>query len=123
MTWFIAVYFVVFIGLSVAGLVEDCAARRPRWYQGAMVVTFLVGVLSISAFAYPTLAQTVGAWLWVLLLYAVSMETSSVVWDVRDMAAEGKLSRWLIVAITVGVALLTFPAYLLGLLAATRAGG
>ena len=122
MPWYLVTYLLVFVALGIAGIVDDWRSRRPFAWIAAMVTTLLVGVLSVSAFAFPGIGNALRGWLWALLAFAVAMEVVSAVSDLRSVTGDGETSRFEAVLSMLAVAALTLPAYALGVIAAARTG-
>lgn len=122
MAWYLIAYLVIFVSLGVTGIVEDCRSRRPGLFVLAMTITLAVGVLWIFAFAYPSLGDTLGRWLWPMFAFAVSMELLSMARDLRDMSNDGETSRGEAVISTLIVLAVTLPSYAMGVVVAVRSG-
>lgn len=118
MTWYLALYLLLYLALGVGGMIDD---RGRGWlWQLAMGSTLVVGTSCILAFAYPQIARPLGRWLWGMIAFALVMEAWSLGSDLRDLAREGGSPTERAVIAT-AVAILTLPAYALGTAVAARA--
>jgi hypothetical protein len=118
MTWYLGLYLLLYLAVSVGGMIDD---RYRRWpWQLAMGLTLVVGTSCVLAFAYPQIARPLGRWLWAMIAFALVMEAWSLKSDLRDVAREGASPRERAVLAT-AVAILTLPAYALGIAVAARA--
>lgn len=122
MTWYLAVYLLFFVVVGIAGLIEDYSARRNPLFIGGMVIALFVGVLSVAAFAFPRFNDSLGAWSWPLIVFAISIEVVSLVADIGDLSRDDETSRPEVVAVTLVTVAMTIPAYVLGVIALARPG-
>jgi hypothetical protein len=117
MAWYLILYLLAFTGLGVGGLVDDWFSRRSLPVLVGMVFATAVGVVSVFAFALPSVRGMLWGWWWPMLAIAAFLEIQALRADLREPSVRRELTRKELAAIIFIVVVITVPAYVMGVAA------
>lgn len=93
MPWWAAAYTIVLAGLSASGLIDDLRDGRSRWYLLTGTLSAVFSLLMVVALWTAPLAQGLGLWVAVMLVYAICWDTWSTAIDLRSIDRDPELSE------------------------------
>jgi O-antigen/teichoic acid export membrane protein len=80
-------------GLSASGLIDDLRDGRSRWYLLTGTLSAVFSLLMVVALWTAPLAQGLGLWVAVMLVYAIGWDTWSTAIDLRSIDRDPELSE------------------------------